>query len=187
MARLLAEAPVAGLGLPLVVAGATLSARGPGPVTSVAPFRGRQAAVEGRLGAALPAPNRVAPWGEGRAVWTGPGRWLLVGAPAPEELDGLAAVVDQTDASACVVLEGPAARDVLARLVPADLRDRAFPVGATARTLLNHMTVTLSRISDEAWEVMAMRSMAGTLVEELSHAMQGVAARAAAKRSSPVA
>ncbi len=180
MARLLAEAPVAGLHLPLSLGGATLSARGPGPVTSVAPFRGRQAEAEARLGVALPAPNRVASWGEGRAIWTGPGRWLLVGAPAPEGLGGLAAVVDQTDASVCVVLDGPAAREVLARLVPADLRDRVFPVGATARTLLNHMTVTLSRLSDEAWEVMAMRSMAGTLVEELAHAMGGVAARAAA-------
>ncbi len=179
MARLLAETPFAGLKLPVSLGGVTLSARGPGAVTSVAPFRGRQAEVEARLGVALPAPNGVAPWGGARAIWTGPGRWLLVGAPAPEGLDGLAAVADQTDASACLGLEGPAAREVLARLVPADLRDRAFPVGAAARTLLNHMTVTLSRVADDAWEVMAMRSMAGTLVEELAHAMGGVAARAA--------
>ncbi len=183
MARLLAEAPVAGLGLPLSLGGVTLSARGPGPVTSVAPFRGREAEVAARLGIALPPPNRVSPWGTGRVIWTGPGRWLLAGAPAPEGLGGLAAVVDQTDASACVVLEGPAARDALARVVPADLRDRAFPVDATARTMLNHMTVTLSRLSDEAWEVMTMRSMAGTLVEELAHAMRGVAARGTAGTS----
>ena len=65
--------------------------------------------------------------------------------------------------------------------MPADLRDRAYPVGATARTLLSHMTVTLSRLSGEAWELMALPSMAGTLVGELAHAMGGVAARATAR------
>lgn len=179
MARLLAEAPTAGLGLPISAGGATLSARDLGPVTSVAPFRGREGEVAARLGVALPPPNGTASWGEGRVLWTGPGRWLLVGVPAPGGLEGLAAVVDQTDASACVLLDGPGARDVLARLVPVDLRDRSLPVGATARTVLNHMTVTLSRVGGAAWEVMALRSMAGTLVEEVERAMRGVVAREA--------
>ena len=97
----------------------------------------------------------------------------------PPGLDGLAAVVDLSDAQVCVLVEGPAARDVLARLVPLDLRDVAFPEGATARSLVNHMTATLTRVAPDAWEVMAMRSMAGTLVHELACAMRGVAARGA--------
>lgn len=176
MARLLAEAPTAGHGLPLSMGGATLTARALGPVTSVAPFRDRDAEVAARLGVELPPPNGMVQWGEGRILWTGPGRWLLVGALAPGGLEILAAMVDQTDASACVLLEGPGARDALARLVPLDLRDRACPVGGTARTVLNHMTATLSRLGEDAWEVMAMRSMAGTLVEEIAHAMRRVAA-----------
>ena len=177
MARLFADDPLAGLGLPLTSGGAILRGHQPGPITSIAPFRAREADVASALGVALPAPNGTARWGEGRILWTGLGRWLLIGAPAPEGLGSLAAVVDQSDASVCVVLEGPAARSVLARLVPADLRDGAFPVGATARTLLNHMTVTLTRLGPEAWEVMAMRSMSGTLVHEIQEAMRGVAAR----------
>jgi sarcosine oxidase subunit gamma len=60
------------------------------------------------------------------------------------------------------------------------LGDRAFPEGATARTLLSHITVTLTRVGARAYEVMAMRSMAATLVREVAAAMRHVAARDAA-------
>ena len=177
MARLLASTPAQGLGLPLVVGAARLSEVVLGPVTSIAPFAGRAEDVAARLGAPLPVPGRVGVVDGGRLLWTGPGRALLVGREAPELRD-LASVVDQGDGIVCVVLEG--ARDVLARLVPLDLRDRDFPVKTTARTLLGHMAVTLTRVGVEAWEIMAMRSMAVTLVRELTEAMRHVAARGTA-------
>ena len=110
-------------------------------------------------------------------MWVGPGRALLIGRATPEGLAADAAVVDLSDAQVVLVLEGPAARDVLARLVPLDLRDAAFPDGSAARSLVNHMTATVARVGAEAWEVMAMRSMAATLVHEIAAAMRGVAAR----------
>jgi sarcosine oxidase subunit gamma len=174
---LVARGAFEGLGLPLAAGGATLSAVDPGPVTSLAPFAGRVAEVEAALGAALPPPGRAVSLGAGRMLWTGPGRALLVGLRPPEGLDALAAMVPQGDGIAAAALEGPAAREVLARLVPLDLRDRAFPVGATARTLLGHMTITLTRLAPEAWEILAMRSMAVTVARELAEAMQAVAAR----------
>ena len=176
MARLLARTPAEGLGLPLAVGRARLSEVELGPVTSIAPFAGRAAEVAARLGAPLPPPGRAVAVQGGRLLWTGPGRALLIGGPAPD-LSGLAAVVEQGDGIAAVMLEGDGARDVLARLVPLDLRDREFPEGATARTLLGHMTVTLTRAEPEAWEILAMRSMAATLVRELAEAMRHVAAR----------
>ena len=177
MARLLARRPCEGLGLPLALGGATLSEVELGPVTSIAPFAGRADAVAAALGAPLPPPGQVVVLDGGRLLWTGPGRALLVGR-VPPDLSGLAAVVEQGDGMAGVVLEGPGAREVLARLVPLDLRDRVFPEGATARTLLNHLAVTLTRLGADAYEVMAMRSMAATLVRELREAMEHVAARA---------
>jgi sarcosine oxidase subunit gamma len=163
------------------VGGARLSESGLGPVTSIAPFRGKEAAVARALGgAALPHPGRTERIGEGRLIWAGPGRCLLIGVPAPEGLHGLAAVVEQGDGIASTILQGPASRDVLARLVPVDLRDAAFPEVATARTLLVHMTVTLSRVGPEAWEILAFRSMGATLVREVAEAMRHVAARAEA-------
>lgn len=181
MARLIAVTPLAGLGLPLVVGGTRLSEVELGPVTSIAPFRGREAAVARALGgAALPHPGRTEKAGEGRLVWVGPGRCLLIGREAPEGLREVAAVTEQGDGMAAAVLQGPGARDVLARLVPLDLREAAFPEGATARTMLVHMTVTLSRVGPEAYEVLAFRSMAATLVREVAEAMHHVAARAEA-------
>lgn len=176
MARLLERTPCEGLGLPLEIGAARLSEAEPGPVASIAPFAGRAGEVEARLGAPLPPPGRVVPVEGGRLLWAGPGRAWLLGRAAPD-LSGLAAVVEQGDGIACVLLEGEAAREVLARLVPLDLRDRAFPEGVTARTLLNHMAVTLTRVAPDAWEVLAMRSMAATLVRELAEAMRHVAAR----------
>ena len=178
MARLLERSAAEGLELPLALGSARLSEAVLGPVTSIAPFRGREAAVARALGGAvLPSPGRIERMGEGRLLWAGPGRALLIGRPAPEGLSGIAAAVDQGDGIAAVLLEGPASRDVLARLVPLDLRDRSFPEGATARTLLNHMAVTLSRLGPEAWEVLAMRSMATTLVREIAEAMRHLAGR----------
>ncbi len=88
-----------------------------------------------------------------------------------------AALTDQSDAWAMVRLEGAAAEDVLARLVPVDLRQSVFKRGHTARTMLQHMAVSITRISGEAFLILAFRSMAGTLVHDLETAMKGVAAR----------
>ena len=179
MARLLERTACDGFGLPLALGGTTLSEVVLGPVTSIAPFRGQEGAVATLLGTPLPTPGHVQVVGGARLHWIGPGRALLVGGAVPEGLSGVAAVVDQGDGIAAVLLEGTAARDVLARLVPVDLRDETFPEGATARTLLNHMAVTLTRLGPAVYEIMAMRSMAKTLVQELREAMERVAARVA--------
>jgi heterotetrameric sarcosine oxidase gamma subunit len=176
VARLLARTPAQELGLPLEIGGVRLSEVELGPVVSIAPFAGRAEEVAARLGAPLPPPGRVVTVEGGRLLWTGPGRALLIGRLAPD-LSGLAGVVEQGDGIAAVMLEDGVVRDVLARLVPLDLRDREFPEGATARTLLNHMAVTLTRVGAEAYEVLAMRSMAATLVRDLAEAMRHVAAR----------
>lgn len=178
MARLVARTPLEGLGLPLVLGSARLSEVELGSVASIAPFRGREAAVARALGGAvLPGPGRVERIGEGRLIWAGPGRAWLMGREVPEGVAALAAVTEQGDGLAAVLLDGEAARDVLARVVPLDLRDRSIPEGTSARTLLNHMTVTLTRVGPKAWEIVAMRSMAATLVRELTEAMRHVAAR----------
>lgn len=179
MARLLARTPCEDLGLPLTLGGARLSEVDLGPVTLVSPFAGQTEAVARRLGSETPSPGRMVLAEGARLLWVGPGKMLVLGRAVPD-LSSLAAIVEQEDGLAGVVLEGPAGRDILARLVPLDLRDRSFPDGATARTLLNHMTVTLTRTGADAWEVMAMRSMAATLVRELREAMENVAARAGA-------
>lgn len=180
MARLIALSPCAGL-LPLTVGGLTLTEVALGPVTLIAPFHGRRAQVsdllQSAIGIGFPAPGTSAMAGPARILWTGPDKALLTGVPAPEGLEGLAALTDQSDAGATVGIDGPAAEAVLARLIPLDLRPAAFPQGRTARTLVNQMMASVTRTGDRAFEVMVFRSMAATLVQELTAAATGVAAR----------
>ena len=172
VADLIARSPAAGL-LPLQVGSVSIAEVSPGPLTSVAPFNGQAEAVSDALktsvGAGLPPVNRR----DGAVTWFGQGQWLVAGEVAPSG----AAVTDQSDAWVVVSVTGDAVTDVLARLVPVDLRMTVFPEGQVAKTMLAHMPVTIIRTGDAAFEIMAMRSMAATLVHELETAAKGLALR----------
>lgn len=172
MADLIATPAVTGL--PLTIGRAVLAAFDPGPVTAIAPYPGRD------LSAVLhfPAPGQVITDGARRLIWAGRETAFLTGGPAPD-LGGLAAVTDQSDGWVWVTLEGRDATAVLARLCPLDLRASAFPVGTSAKSVLQHLSVLLVRTAEDAFQIAAFRSMAGTLVHDLSGAMKAVAERAA--------
>lgn len=178
MANLVALTPCAGL-LPKTIGSVTLAEVDLGAVTSIMPYKGQEDAVsdalKGALGLGFPAPNRSQSKSGARVLWVGKGQALLMGADCP--ILSEAAVVDQSDAWACVEIAGEAAEDVLARLVPLDLRRGGFNLGHTARSLIGHMTGSITRTGENAFEIMVFRSMAETLVEELSRAASLVAAR----------
>ncbi len=180
MDKLIATSPCEGL-LPLTVGNVTLSEVDAGFITSVAPFKGKEKslseAMKSAHGMAYPAANRATGKAGARAIWFGHSQAMLIG-PAPDEsLADHAAVVDQSDAWAVVRLEGDRAEDVLARLVPVDLRATHFKRGHTVRSLLFHMTASITRVGDSAFQIMAFRSMAETLVHDMKRAMEGVAER----------
>lgn len=174
MARLIAKTPAEGL-LSIETEGARLEERLYEAITWVAPFDGNEAAVGRAIGLPWPNPGEITGENLHIALWCGPGQALILG-PAVQPKG--AAVADQSSAFAVLTLSGPSARDVLARLTPLDLRDAAFPEARTARTLIGHMTASLSRIGPETYEIMVFRSMAKTAVHEIARAMEGVAARA---------
>ena len=163
MADLIARTPLADL-LPLTVGTVTMTEVVHDRLTLIAPFRGRE--VPG-----FPAPNRTTR----NMIWVGQGQALCIG--APPDIGDAAALTDQSDAFAIAAIAGDAVEQVLARLVPLDLRLPGFAVGHTARTLLGHMTASVTRRGDRAFEVMVMRSMARTLVHDLTRAATGVALR----------
>lgn len=178
MADLIAKSPLAGQS-PLTLAATTLAEAPMTTITAIAPFPGKAKAVDAALkplGLTFPAPNSQSAKGDTRLLWSGREQAFLLGAPAPD-MGEAAAVTDQSDGWAILTLSGPLARDTLARLVPLDLRDAAFPVGMTARSGLNHMSLTLTRTAGAAYEVMVFRSMARTAWHELAGALQAVAAR----------
>jgi sarcosine oxidase subunit gamma len=172
VARLIAKTPCDGI-LPLAVGGLTLTEVLPEAITSVAPFKGQKPCVSKALGGEFPGPNRVTETPAARIVWTGQGQAMVLG---PRVAPPGAAVTDQSDAWAVMALEGEGAADVLARLSPVDLRDGMFQVGHTARTLLQHMTCSLSRVGEKRFEIMVFRSMARTAAHEIETAMRTVAA-----------
>lgn len=178
MARLVSKSPCEGL-LPVAVEGCRLTEVEPAAITSVMPFRGREEdvsrALAAEIGAAFPPPNRTTGKEAARVIWTGPGQALVLGPRvAPEG----AAVTDQSDAWAVLQLDGDLAEAALARLVPVDVRRASFERGHTARTMLHHMTCSLTRVGDAAFEIMVFRSMAKTAVHDLAVAMRSVAAQA---------
>lgn len=165
MVDLIAEPAVSGL--PVTHGRATLAEFDPGPVTAIAPY-------PGRIVPGFPAPGQVL----GPMVWAGRGMAFLLGTPAPD-LGAEAAVTDQSDGWVWVMLSGPDAVAVLARLCPLDLRLAAFPPGTSARTMLQHLGALIIRDAPDSFRIAAFRSMARTLKHEIEAAMSAVAARAA--------
>lgn len=179
MARLEARSPFGG-DLPATAGTATLAEADVGAIVSVMPLAGREkeasAALEASCGVGIPSAGRSLSAEGARAIWSGLGQSLVLG-PTLETLRG-AAVTDQTDAWAAMRLEGASARDVLARLCPLDLRDKAFPEDSAARSLIGHMNSAIVRIAPDAYLILVFRSMARTAARELSEAMKSVAAQA---------
>lgn len=180
MPELIAKSSLEGRSLNL--GGVSLAEVDVGPITSVAVLPGGAKAVARglkALGLAMPEPNTFVEKKGLRIVWTGREQAFLIGAESPV-LEG-AAVTDQSDGWAVLSLSGPAAADVLARLVPMDLRLSACPVGTALRSQLNHMNAVILRTGDYAFEIMVFRSMARTAWHELETATHMVAARAGVK------
>jgi len=172
---LAASAPLTGA-LPVRNGGMSLTLVDPGPLWSVAPFAGQGAAVSSALKAAigltLPEPGRRVTEGAVALQWFGRDLWLLSGAEPPKLP---AALTDQSDSWVTLDLTGPRGAEVMARLVPVDLREAAFPEGAAVRTDLHTMMVAVARTGPETLRIMGFRSMAGTLVHALGEAMETVA------------
>jgi sarcosine oxidase subunit gamma len=171
--RLGSEAPWGEL--PQEVGGLTLAAVALDRVTEVLAIGGADLSEAFReaVGVGLPAVGRTEAADGVRVVWSGREAVLVLGAAV--EVEG-ALCVDQSDGWVGLELEG-GVREVLARLCPLDLRDGSFPVGAAARSLLNHVPVLLARVSEGGWLLLAPSSMAGTVLEELAEAARGVASR----------
>ncbi len=180
MPELIAKSALEGRSLTL--GSVTLAEMDPGPITSVALYPGgAKLAAKGlkTLGLTFPSPNTFAEKKGARIVWTGRDQAFLVGV-APPALEG-AAVTDQSDGWTVLGLSGGAVVDVLARLVPVDLRLSVCPVGSALRTQVNHMNAVIVRTGDYAFEIMVFRSMARTAWHELETTMAMVAARSGLK------
>lgn len=181
MVELMSLTPCSDLSLPLSRGQALLHEVDLGPLTSLAPFKDRQKALSDALqkahGLSYPAPNEAHFDDPAKILWFGRDMAMLAGVQPDPELRRIAAVTDQTDAWAAVALSGASSVDVLARLVPVDLRAQTLRSGCTVRTLLGHMNASITPTGENAFLILVFRSMAQTLVHEVQEAMEAVAAR----------
>lgn len=169
----------AGSGARSTAAGVIVAPRENLGLATVMARGGKTDALRVKLGALyrLPAPERPA-MVHGRGldlVWAGPEQWLAVSADRAvtdrlaEELEGLAAVSDQSDARAVLRLSGPKARETLAKGCPIDLHPRAFRPGDTALTVIAHVGVQLWLVDDApTFDLLVPRSMAASFWRWLS-------------------
>ncbi|WP_299705823.1 sarcosine oxidase subunit gamma [uncultured Tateyamaria sp.] len=178
MAELISKTPLDDMA-PLTIGTVTLAEVDLGTLTSIAPYAGAKITEPFKAvhGMAWPAPNRATGKAGARAIWFGRDMVLLVGPKPDPTLADHTALTDQSDAWTAVTLSGDDVEDVLARLIPLDLSAAQFKRGHTARSQIQHMTGSITRIGNDTFLLMVFRSMAGTLVHDLERAMASVAAR----------
>lgn len=135
-----------------------------------------EAAARGALGLVLPAAGQASSGEADAILWQGPERWLLIATEGAGLAAGLeAAVADRptlavTDLGhgrTVIRVEGPRARDLLAKESPIDLSPEAFPAGSVALTRFGQLAVTLHATGPESLEILAFRSFGLALFEEL--------------------
>ena len=104
----------------------------------------------------------------------GPGKWLAMSdqptagfvADMAARLEGLAAVVDQSDALAILRLSGPALPVTLEKGFQIDLR--SFAIGDCAVTSVHHLGATIWKIANGTFEVAVARSLTDSFQHWLS-------------------
>ena len=141
-----------------------------------------QRAIEDVCGTGAPTePNTWTESETASVAWLGPDEWLIAtaldeaGAVAEALRDKLtghhAAVVEVSDYYLTIRVEGPRARDVLAKGTPLDLHPRVFAKGQCAQTILAKASVLIVQTGDDpSYDVQVRWSMAEYLLDWLEDA-----------------
>ena len=127
-------------------------------------------AATGVAGVDLPGQRECRLEGERGLAWMSPDE-LLVLLPYAEAPAAVAAmtralagahslVADVSDARALFRIEGPGAREVLAKLAPVDLSPAGFTPGMIRRTRLAQVPAAFWMAGEEAFELVCFRSVA---------------------------
>jgi len=155
-------------------------------MVSVATPLGHGAAVAKALKAAfkldVPKPTQSAGDNKMRAVSLTADQVMLIFAHATPDanshvqskLGGVGYTTDQTDAWVAIEVSGPDVHAALERICPVDLHPGAFPVGASARTTMEHMGAMIVRLSDDAFLLASARSSAASFAHAVTTSFEYV-------------
>lgn len=167
---LLAEPAISGPRDVTLPSGVQLSALAEGHVLTVMARKGAEVSFASLAALSEGTPHAVHP--------LGPGQWLIVGDTVlsgaavrakAETIAEIASLFDGSHARVRIALAGAGAADLIATGVGLDLRDHAFPIGASAPTLFRHIAVHLTRTGATSYEFIVARSFAQSLWDELRH------------------
>ena len=179
MLNLTAKSACDGL-LPLTIGSVSVAEMSLPAITALGCLTDQKKALSSALqthhGLVLPATQRSTGKASARCLWYG-AQYLLIGPKPHPALAKTAVLVDQSDCFAAITLKGMHSREILARLVPINVSPAVFKQGHSARSLLQHIHISITRVSKDGFLILAPRSMAGTLIKDLNSAMQTVAVR----------
>lgn len=106
-----------------------------------------------------------------------PGQWLAVSQslPGPLLAESLSAalqgqgahVVDQSDGTVLMRIEGPDVRRILAKCIAVDLHAQSFAIGAARPMMCCHVSANVARVGEDAFEIAVMRSYADDVFGEI--------------------
>ncbi len=136
----------------------------------------------GALGIEVPKARKMADGPQGKLLWMSPDELLLVcpHSDADARVSAIAAAladihhlaVNVSDARCVIDVtgDGPAIRDALAKLTPADLRSSSCPVGEVRRTRLAQVPAAIWFETEGRATVVCFRSVAGYVFGLLTNA-----------------
>ncbi len=139
-----------------------------------------QSAVTALTSASFPEPNTASVDGERGLLWMAPDEILIL-LPYTDVTAALTTIAEKlsgephlaanvSDARAVFTLSGTLVRDVLAKLTPADMSSKGFPVGAFRRTRFAQVPAALWMKDDTTVELICFRSVAEYMFDLLCHA-----------------
>ena len=140
------------------------------------------AALADGWGLDMPGPRRSTAAGDIRALKTAPDQlFLIFPHPTPDaetavqsRLQGTGYTTDQTDVWVAVEVSGPEVPAALERLCPVDLAPAAFPEGAFARTVMEHMGAIVIRLGADRFLLLSARSSARSFLHALEISFRNV-------------
>jgi sarcosine oxidase subunit gamma len=161
--------------------GVTLALRHPVSIVTIIARKDKATdvsdAMEKHFGLACPPAGHSTSNGGLSLHWCGFEQWYAVsdgfadGAlyeALREHLSGLASVSDQSHGRVILHIEGPRARDVLAKGTALDLHPRAFGPGRSAVTQMAHVGVHIAQVGPDAFELSLFRGFAISFWEWLT-------------------
>lgn len=139
-----------------------------------------RSAATGAAGVAFPGPRQACIAGDRGLLWMSPDEILVLvpHAEAPQAAAAMSAalagthalVAEVSDARAVFRVSGPAAREVLAKLTPADVSPSGFGPGEVRRTRLAQAAAAFWMTEEAAFEVICFRSVAQYVFDLLATA-----------------